>query len=657
MTSKQELHTFVKAAYALAITHKWLGSLNGPVVEATMVCREASKIYYTYCFEKTADKDKLCGEIMGLVQKVKSLLRVEPYLNSDPGSFIPDFYRASEERTVNFTPDDFDRVMAKFQQHHKSVCEASKASCHRHVTAGSVTSSGVCVTSFGTATELATTECATDFKVDKEPPSVQQIDASCPAESDYDSMVLGSSAASIAKQRGENKEKNSGAVNVYPPSQLTSPVKPGRECNKSNRPPLSRQGNLKTLPDQSSIDTEEEETDVRRRAFKGIKKENSSSSSLSSSFGSVSYWPKLPSLDSEMPNNYGHGHPVVQGKVIPSTNSKLYLSDQRARKSNTDSNMQTPPKTISDQSSIDTEDDLFFVNLPRSSSLSSSFGSQSSWQKVPSLPLGSSIDDSYVVVADNHIPANQVHSECQDSSPKFNSSWPRGKEGNKNNVIPASATNPKSVSDKSMETGEEPDLMNVNHTSVGPRGASQRNRKVSSSRSLSSLGSSFSWIKVPSLDTDSLNGDSGLTGRREGVPVSPNVERPSAKLNEVTKSPLSPVRYNTNGGPQKNSMDSAETGADILDPLPSTALTQDITKLKIANSSNSSQQSPGDVTCKKCFPLHPAEMGVLNDILTSRDYSALLAGVCHECLMDRLPKEIIRPVPANKAYGITQHII
>ena len=98
-------------------------------------------------------------------------------------------------------------------------------------------------------------------------------------------------------------------------------------------------------------------------------------------------------------------------------------------------------------------------------------------------------------------------------------------------------------------------------------------------------------------------------------------------------------------------MDSAETEADVFDPLPLPSITQDTPKLKNENASNSSQ-SIRDVTCGKCFPPHLVEMVELDDILTSRDYNALLAGVCHECLINRLPKKTIPPLPHKKAYGM-----
>ncbi|XP_041925579.1 alpha-protein kinase 1 [Alosa sapidissima] len=770
VTSKQELHTFVKAAYALTIIHKWLGSPYSLVVEATQVCREASTTYYSYCFEESAEKGKLCREIMWLVHKVKSLLKVEPFVNTDPGSFIPDTYRAAEDRIVVFTLDDFAKIMKKFQQHHQSVCESSKANCHRHDNAELETSSGICVTSFGTATEMANTECTTESQVDKGPSGIQQevmneissyqsptrqsahlpgnqeavdtatsnemlvpsvegqqpaggkreamfssgllsnslgsswgnmisinrnsnqmanapkgqVDSSCPTESDdddpsilLDSLVLGSSAASIAKPGGAKEDKGRrDASTIYSPSQFASNVRAERERNKSHRTPLSKQSTTKTIQDQSSIETEEDETDMQNLNIHTPKgttqsiKQRSSSSSLSSSFGSLSSWQKVPSLDTE--SSVDNSPLIGQGKGIPTnTGDEKYpgpsmLSHLSRQSGGTLAPGKTIPKTMPDQRSIETEEeDLNIENISHtslnfkeanqgnkerscSSSLSSSFGSLSSWQKIPSLATGSSIDEGQEVVGGNDIPTNQVDSDkkCQDSTTGSISSGQRGREGNKRKTIAVSATIPKTISDQNTETGEdEPDRLYLNHTSVGLRGPTQGNKVVSFSSSLSSsFGSTSSWQKVPSLDTgSSFNSDSGLTGRREGVPAN------TGELFEANKLPCSSPRHY--GGPQKSSEDSSEMKGDILDPLPHSFFTQDVTKAKKENSSNRSQQSIGNVRCKKCFPPHFVEMGVLSDILTRQDYSALLAGVCHGCLINRLPKKTIPPLPHNKAYG------
>ncbi|KAJ8008127.1 hypothetical protein DPEC_G00101530 [Dallia pectoralis] len=160
VTSKQELHSFLKAAYSLAVIHKWLGTPMETVDRARLVCRQSLETFYAFCHADSIKKDVLCTDIMSLITKVKTLLRVKPFLNTDKGSFIPDSYReVVKERAVRFTPDGFSRVMERFSQYHASVCEASEAGCRRKCD-GSL--SGLCITALGTTVTAPSTEYATE---------------------------------------------------------------------------------------------------------------------------------------------------------------------------------------------------------------------------------------------------------------------------------------------------------------------------------------------------------------------------------------------------------------------------------------------------------------------------------------------------------------
>ncbi|CAB1345069.1 unnamed protein product [Coregonus sp. 'balchen'] len=160
VTSKQELHTFLKAAYSLTVSHKWLGTPQKTVDQARLVCREALEKFYAYCHADSQERDALCTGVMSLITQVKNLLRVNPFLNSDKGSFIPDSYRdVVEERAVRFTLDGFSQVMGRFRQYHTSVCEASEASCRRKHEGPQ---SGLCITALGTTATAPNTECTTE---------------------------------------------------------------------------------------------------------------------------------------------------------------------------------------------------------------------------------------------------------------------------------------------------------------------------------------------------------------------------------------------------------------------------------------------------------------------------------------------------------------
>ncbi|XP_034712592.1 alpha-protein kinase 1 [Etheostoma cragini] len=159
VTSQQELHTFLKAAYSLTVAHKWLGTPHEVVAQATQACKKALAKFYDYCNADTKDKDGLCAEIMHLVGQVKLLLRVEPFLNSDKGSFIPDSYRNIKDTLVNFTLEGFAKVMKRFQKYHASLCETTNTNCKR--TKDDTGETRLCITALGTTIGTLNTECST----------------------------------------------------------------------------------------------------------------------------------------------------------------------------------------------------------------------------------------------------------------------------------------------------------------------------------------------------------------------------------------------------------------------------------------------------------------------------------------------------------------
>ncbi|KAK5893784.1 hypothetical protein CgunFtcFv8_006623 [Champsocephalus gunnari] len=154
VTSKQELHTFLKAAYSLTVTHKWLGTPSSVVAKATEACQKVLAHFYDYSNAETQHKDSLCGEITQLVAQVKLLLRVDPFNNSEKGSFIPDSYRNIEDTSVDFTLEGFAKVMRKFQKYHASLCDTTNTNCK-----GAKEGVTLCITALGTTIG---TECGTE---------------------------------------------------------------------------------------------------------------------------------------------------------------------------------------------------------------------------------------------------------------------------------------------------------------------------------------------------------------------------------------------------------------------------------------------------------------------------------------------------------------
>lgn len=159
VTSKQELHTFLKAAYSLTVVHKWLGTTPQELLEqVTQACQKALAHFYDYDTD-IRDKDSLCAEIMHLVSKVKQLLGVEPFHNSDEGSFIPDDYRNIRDSSVNFTLEGFFRLMQRFQKYHASLCQTTDAKCKR--SGDQIGAARLCITALGTTVGTLNTECRT----------------------------------------------------------------------------------------------------------------------------------------------------------------------------------------------------------------------------------------------------------------------------------------------------------------------------------------------------------------------------------------------------------------------------------------------------------------------------------------------------------------
>lgn len=159
VTSKQELHTFIKAAYSLTVTHKWLGITPLDVLDdATQTCRKALTCFSDYDSD-ACDKNGLCAEIMKLVSQVRQQLQVKPFLKSDDGSFIPDSYRNVKESTASFTLEGFARLLQRFQKYHTSLCETTHTECHSRDQRGA---RKFCITALGTTVGTVNTEYQTE---------------------------------------------------------------------------------------------------------------------------------------------------------------------------------------------------------------------------------------------------------------------------------------------------------------------------------------------------------------------------------------------------------------------------------------------------------------------------------------------------------------
>ncbi|XP_067257002.1 alpha-protein kinase 1 isoform X2 [Chanodichthys erythropterus] len=201
VTSKLELHTFLRAAYCLATTHRWMSGTSETVITATRVCREAFTLFVDYCAR--ADSS-LCAEIMARIQQIKSLLKVETFRNSDPRSFIPDSYRSVEFGPVLFALGDFAKVLDVFGKHHKSVCEAFE----NGVRGGLCSTHAQCITAFQTDTEVLATADHSSLLSSKQNPSLVLVDPALDGSKGA-SFVSPSNQSSVPNTFRHNKESQS----------------------------------------------------------------------------------------------------------------------------------------------------------------------------------------------------------------------------------------------------------------------------------------------------------------------------------------------------------------------------------------------------------------------------------------------------------------
>ncbi|XP_071411528.1 alpha-protein kinase 1 isoform X1 [Pithys albifrons albifrons] len=164
ITSKQELHSFIKAAFCLTTVHRWLHGESGGLHEVTQLCREALEKLYSYStsFPEEEEKGMLAKEIMSLITSVKKRLRVENFPNSDARSYIPDSYKGTAEKPVLRGETSFEKILARHSQHHLSVCQVFKNTCRAHGTTPGEICAGPCITTLRTETKSTDTVCATE---------------------------------------------------------------------------------------------------------------------------------------------------------------------------------------------------------------------------------------------------------------------------------------------------------------------------------------------------------------------------------------------------------------------------------------------------------------------------------------------------------------
>uniref|UniRef100_A0A671FUR8 Alpha kinase 1 n=1 Tax=Rhinolophus ferrumequinum TaxID=59479 RepID=A0A671FUR8_RHIFE len=154
VTGKQELHSFLKAAFGLTIAHGRLHGDMEAVRTARQLCREAvGKLYAVRILAGRQNRDTLSREIMSLVAQVKGHLQVRSFSNFDDRSYVPASFRCGLEKPILHEPVDFQKVLETYSQHHTSVCEVFESTCENNTSKQKAASTGVCITALRTETK------------------------------------------------------------------------------------------------------------------------------------------------------------------------------------------------------------------------------------------------------------------------------------------------------------------------------------------------------------------------------------------------------------------------------------------------------------------------------------------------------------------------
>uniref|UniRef100_A0A8C5G1L9 Alpha-type protein kinase domain-containing protein n=1 Tax=Gouania willdenowi TaxID=441366 RepID=A0A8C5G1L9_GOUWI len=289
VTSQQELHTLIKAAYSLILAHKWMGTDGETLAQATQACQNALANLYQYCHANTKDKDDICSKIMNKLACVKVFLRVEPFSNSDTKSFIPDSYKHEEGVAVNFTFDGFSEIMRKFHKYHASLSKTTERKCRG--SQDEPDGGRLCLTALGTTID---TDCDPENKRLKDAP---EPETSNPSHKDFPVRpefvsTLGSAGGSLP-----SLSSHSDGFAVMQADIVTLDTDVDENAPK-------QAGLLQSLS-QLALKT--------------------SSSSLGDSFGSQSSWEKVTADPSG--NSFGEIRPVSLSNIRGSQSSKSQDSD------------------------------------------------------------------------------------------------------------------------------------------------------------------------------------------------------------------------------------------------------------------------------------------------------------------------------------------
>ncbi|XP_048039388.1 alpha-protein kinase 1 isoform X2 [Megalobrama amblycephala] len=700
VTSKLELHTFLKAAYCLAMTHRWMSGTSETVITAASVCREAFTLFVDYCAR--ADSS-LCAEIMARIQQIKSLLKVETFRNSDPRSFIPDSYRSVEFGPVLFALGDFPKVLDVFGKHHKSVCEAFE----NGVRGGSCSTHAQCITAFQTDTEVLATADHSTLLSSKQNPSLVLVDQALDGSKGA-SFVSPSNQSSVPNTRknpeartssssfnsGSSWEQVSGLSQscVETVEDIVDPSQTGHTCDGSFEAlDGSKEANVVPPSNRSSVpntfrhdkesqslskskqelvtteDVEDNAPDTSGTQWRDVQK-NPEARTSSSSLNSGSSWEQVSGLSQSCvetvedivdPSQTGHtcderssfgSFEALDGSkeanvVSPSNRSSVPNTFRHDKGS--------PSQSQQKQELVTTED--VEDNTPNTSGTqwrdvrknpeartsSSSFNSGSSWEQV------SGLSQSCVETVEDIV--DPCHT-CDERS-SFGSF--EALDGSKEaNVV--SPSNRSSVPntfghDKGSQRQSQPKQELVTTEDVEDQQKDVRKHSGSSWEHVS--GASQSGIETvedvvdPSHDSNEINKGAKFDHPKGGSTSSFSLCDSFGSHSSWQKLSMSPTDRLTKAFPQKIQECQGTTLLSTeSEPFEELGF-EHLSDSTIPPSSTGHNEPP----CNECFK--NCIMG--SDVLTERDYRSLLAGVCQSCLVKRLPNKPLKPLDSRqleKAY-------
>ncbi|XP_041841360.1 alpha-protein kinase 1 [Melanotaenia boesemani] len=516
VTSQQELHTFLKAAYSITVVQKWLNTPREVVAKAAQICQKGLEKFYNYCHVGTQKKDGLSAEVMHLIAQVKLLLGVDPMPNSDKGSFIPDSYRSVKDSSVHFTLEGFSKIMQRFQKYHATLCKTTTRSCKG--TKDETDGAEVCLTAVGTTIGTLSTEGAK--------PNPTQKSELCKSKDN-----LGSSWQKISlSSSGSPRPSSSGYTGSIPT------------------------GHAADANDQSCVITEGYD-DMSDGLFQSpVKNKKQNPQGCNPGFSSY----------------------AASASAIPITSSKSQ-NDSEAGKETVDTDLDWMDDVVMAQNQSDVKDavqSLSQLTLKTlSSSLGDSFGSQSSWEKI----------------SDEH--NSPMNTKPQPSNlPKAGTI-----QGHKS---PDSDESFFVMETLDLETDDLAHVTYKNHKSA---------QVVKASPKPQPLQSRDVYLDTK-LETDS-------------VPAKPATSK--ASVAPCKQSQAVPNQYEATETSTESSFELLEVEENQNGHQPNSVTSTENKKVPEMNP-----------LCYSC--LNPSKVAVQQFLLSQQDYQALLAGVCHDCLLRRL---------------------